>query len=87
MGEAAWPHFWLPVPLRASQKGDSLRPQPGNAFQTTRRLMSNGGILGAVPTTELDFDLLIQPDLDNRHSEGSSWLRLSQHHSLAHSIP
>jgi hypothetical protein len=50
--------------------------------------MSNGGTLGAVPATELDLDLLlIQPDLDNRHSEGSSWLRLSQHHSLAHSIP
>jgi hypothetical protein len=29
----------------------------------------------------------IQPDPDNRHSDGSSWLRLSQHHSLAHSIP
>jgi hypothetical protein len=69
-------------------EGDSLRPPPGNAFQTTRRLMSNGGILGAVPTIELDLDLLlIQPDLDNRHSDGSSWLRLSQHHSLAHSIP
>jgi hypothetical protein len=62
-----------PVPARRYRRADIT----GTAAELPRPPRNSAALYGH--RRRLD-----RPD---RHSDGSSWLRLSQHHSLAHSIP